>query len=132
MQFLRLDSALDRLACTTALQAPGRPRRRFPTPRFTDCDQNGSQARFLLANQIGYQRIADEYNMSVAEVKAFFQRREEVLPFINELLNEKILKFLHAEANFVPVSARAENNDTSDAETEEAEEKTDNTETSGE
>lgn len=24
-------------------------RRRFPTPRFTDCDQNGSQARFLLA-----------------------------------------------------------------------------------
>ncbi|EFN51277.1 hypothetical protein CHLNCDRAFT_141205 [Chlorella variabilis] len=23
--------------------------RRFPTPRFTDCDQNGSQARFLLA-----------------------------------------------------------------------------------
>eukprot|EP00890_Picochlorum_soloecismus_P005474 jgi/Picsp_1/5928/NSC_03285-R1_transport protein len=24
-------------------------RRRFPTPRLTDCDQNGSQARFLLA-----------------------------------------------------------------------------------
>lgn len=24
-------------------------KRRFPTPRFTDCDQNGSQARFLLA-----------------------------------------------------------------------------------
>jgi hypothetical protein len=23
--------------------------RRFPKPRFTDCDQNGSQARFLLA-----------------------------------------------------------------------------------
>lgn len=24
-------------------------RRRFPVPRLVDCDQNGSQARFLLA-----------------------------------------------------------------------------------
>lgn len=46
----------------------------------------------------GYQRIAKQYNMTVAEVKQFFQRREEVLPFINELLNEKILKFLRDEA----------------------------------
>lgn len=49
----------------------------------------------------GYQRIASEYNMSVAEVKGFFQRREEVLPFINELLNEKILLFLRESANLV-------------------------------
>lgn len=49
----------------------------------------------------GYQRIANEYNMSVAEVKGFFQRREEVLPFINELLNEKILAFLRESANFI-------------------------------
>jgi len=49
----------------------------------------------------GYQRIALQYNMTVAEVKQFFQRREEVLPFINELLNEKILLFLRESANFV-------------------------------
>jgi len=49
----------------------------------------------------GYQRIADEYNMSVAEVKSYFKRREEVLPFLNELLNEKILNFLREQANFV-------------------------------
>lgn len=30
-------------------EAHGIIQRRFPTPRFTDCDQNGSQARFLLA-----------------------------------------------------------------------------------
>jgi len=49
----------------------------------------------------GYQRIAIQYNMTVAEVKQFFQRREEVLPFINELLNEKILRFLRESANLV-------------------------------
>ena len=80
----------------------------------------------------GFARIAKQYNMTVPEVKGYFKSRDDMLPFINELLNEKILKFLHAEANFVPVSARAENNYISDAETEEAEEKTDNTETSGE
>ena len=49
----------------------------------------------------GYQRIAIQYNMTVAEVKQFFQRREEVLPFINELLNEKILRFLRDSAKLV-------------------------------
>ncbi|GAB4338771.1 MAG: trigger factor [Desulfobulbaceae bacterium] len=49
----------------------------------------------------GYQRIADEYNMSVAEVKQFFQRREEMLPFLNELLNEKILLFLREAVTLV-------------------------------
>ena len=58
----------------------------------------------------GYQRIAGQYNMTVAEVKQFFQRREEVLPFVNELLNEKILKFLRDEAKLVEVEA-----DTGDA-----------------
>ncbi len=53
----------------------------------------------------GYQRIAGQYNMSVAEVKQFFQRREEVLPFINELLNEKILKFLRQEANLIETAS---------------------------
>jgi trigger factor len=55
----------------------------------------------------GYKRIADQYNMSVAEVKQFFKRREEVLPFINELLNEKILRFLREHANLIEVAGAA-------------------------
>ncbi|MDD3619198.1 MAG: trigger factor [Desulfobulbaceae bacterium] len=59
----------------------------------------------------GYKRIADQYNMTVAEVKQFFKRREEILPFINELLNEKILHFLREHAKLIdapPASADAE------------------------
>ena len=56
----------------------------------------------------GYQRISVQYNMTVAEVKQFFKRREEVLPFINELLNEKILRFLRDAANFTEVVAEPE------------------------
>jgi trigger factor len=55
--------------------------------------------------QRGYQRIANQYNMSVAEVKQFFQRRDEVLPFVNELLNEKILRFLRDAAQVKEVTA---------------------------
>ncbi|MCF6186325.1 MAG: trigger factor [Desulfobulbaceae bacterium] len=53
----------------------------------------------------GYKRIAGEYNMTVAEVKSYFKRREEVLPFINELLNEKILQFLRDNAKFIEATA---------------------------
>ena len=53
----------------------------------------------------GYQRIADEYNMSLDEVKSYFKRREEILPFINELLNEKLLTFLRENAKFTEVAA---------------------------
>ena len=56
----------------------------------------------------GYKRIAGEYNMTVDEVKGYFKRREEVLPFLNELLNEKILQFLRDEANITEVAAVAE------------------------
>jgi len=52
----------------------------------------------------GYQRVADEYNMTLAEVKSYFKRREEILPFVNELLNEKILGFLRENANFTEVA----------------------------
>ena len=48
----------------------------------------------------GYQRIADQYNMTLPEVKSYFKRREEILPFMNELHNEKILQFLRENANF--------------------------------
>ncbi|MDH3349347.1 MAG: trigger factor [Desulfobulbaceae bacterium] len=47
----------------------------------------------------GYQRIAEQYNMTLAEVKKFFVRREETMPFIQELLNEKVLEFLLSQAN---------------------------------
>jgi trigger factor len=55
----------------------------------------------------GFTRIAKQYNMTVAEVKNFFKSRDDMLPFINELLNEKILKFLRAEAKFSPMAATA-------------------------
>jgi len=56
----------------------------------------------------GYKRIAGEYNMTIDEVKGYFKRREEVLPFLNELLNEKILQFLRDEANMIEVAADEE------------------------
>ncbi|BCL61040.1 trigger factor [Desulfomarina profundi] len=46
----------------------------------------------------GFKRIADQYNMPVAKVKEYFQSRDDLLPFMNELLNEKILAFLRDEA----------------------------------
>ncbi|MCL1980799.1 MAG: trigger factor [Proteobacteria bacterium] len=53
--------------------------------------------------QRGYQRIADQYNMSLDEVKKYFKRREEILPFMNELHNEKVLNFLREQAKFIEV-----------------------------
>jgi len=49
----------------------------------------------------GFKRIADQYKMPVAQVKEFFQSRDDLLPFMNELLNEKILIFLKGEAKMV-------------------------------
>ncbi|WPD22205.1 MAG: trigger factor [Candidatus Electrothrix scaldis] len=49
----------------------------------------------------GYSRIANEYNMTVENVKGYFKRREEIMPFMAELLNEKILNFLRDAANLV-------------------------------
>ncbi len=56
----------------------------------------------------GYARVAEQYKMSVQEVKSYFKRREEVMPFIAELLNEKILQFLRDAANIVEVAAKEE------------------------
>lgn len=49
----------------------------------------------------GLKRIGDMYNMPVAKVKEYFQNRDDLLPLMNELLNEKILAFLRQEAVFV-------------------------------
>ena len=57
--------------------------------------------------QRGYQRIADQYRMTLDEVKKYFQRREEILPFMNELHNEKVLNFLREQARFTSVAPAA-------------------------
>ncbi len=49
----------------------------------------------------GFKRIGDMYNMPVAKVKEYFQNRDDLLPFMNELLNEKILAYLREQAVFV-------------------------------
>lgn len=56
----------------------------------------------------GFKRIGDMYNMPVAQVKEFFKSREDMLPFMNELLNEKILAFLKENAVFVAPADKAE------------------------
>ena len=82
----------------------------------------------------GFARIAKQYNMTVPEVKGFFKNRDDMLPFINELLNEKILQFLRAEAQYVPMTSAAagEDKESSTAKGVPAEEITDNKETAGE
>jgi len=57
--------------------------------------------------EAGFTRVARQYNMSVPEVKGFFKRREDMLPFLNELLNEKILAFLREQAEYKMVPAVA-------------------------
>jgi trigger factor len=49
----------------------------------------------------GFKRIGDMYNMPVAKVKEYFQNRDDLLPFMNEMLNEKILAFLREHAVLV-------------------------------
>lgn len=54
-----------------------------------------------------FQRIGDQYNMPLAQVKEFFQSRDDLLPFMNEILNEKILTFLRDNAKFVDAAPAA-------------------------
>lgn len=53
----------------------------------------------------GFQRISDQYNMPVSEVKKYFSSRDDLLPFMAELLNEKILDFLIGAADVKVVAA---------------------------
>ncbi|MBT8346870.1 MAG: hypothetical protein KJO28_11285, partial [Desulfofustis sp.] len=41
-----------------------------------------------------------QYSMPVDRVKEFFKSRDDLLPLMNEVLNEKILNFLKEEAQF--------------------------------
>ena len=65
----------------------------------------------------GFARIAKQYNMTVPEVQGYFKSRDDMLPFIGELLNEKILKFLRGESKYIKFAA--------DQNVEPAEDKTD-------
>ncbi len=62
----------------------------------------------------GYNRIAEQYNMSVEEVKSYFKRRDESMPFMAELLNEKILNHLRDAANLVDAVTEDEEADEED------------------
>ncbi len=63
----------------------------------------------------GFQRIADQYNMQVPEVKKFFQSRDDLMPFLAELLNEKILTYLMDAATIETVPAEAANEEEAEA-----------------
>lgn len=56
----------------------------------------------------GFKRIGERYNMPIDEVKKYFANRDDLLPFMNELLSEKIIKFLRDNAKIKTVKAAAE------------------------
>ncbi len=72
-----------------------------------------------------FKRIGDQYNMPIAQVKEFFQSRDDLLPFMNEILNEKILTFLRENAKFVEASPAAEGEKSEEKGEEKSEESTD-------
>ena len=57
----------------------------------------------------GFARIAKQYNMTIPEVQGYFKSRDDMLPFIGELLNEKILKFLRGESKYIELAAEQDN-----------------------
>ncbi len=61
----------------------------------------------------GFGRIAKQYNMTIDEVKGYFKSREDMMPFLNELLNEKILRLLKDEASFKIVEEADDNEEKS-------------------
>jgi len=56
----------------------------------------------------GYRRIAEQYGMKIDEVKEYFKGRNNLMPFMNELLNEKILAFLRDATTVKFVAPEAE------------------------
>lgn len=79
----------------------------------------------------GFARIAKQYNMTVPEVQGYFKNRDDMLPFIGEILNEKILNFLVQESTFIPM-ATEEEKQTSGSKVVKTEDNTENQEKSGE
>ncbi len=56
----------------------------------------------------GFKRIGERYNMPVDEVKKYFANRDDLLPFMNELLSEKIINFLRDNAKIKTVQGAGE------------------------
>jgi trigger factor len=54
----------------------------------------------------GFKRISEQYGMTIDEVKKYFKNREDLLPFMNELLNEKVLDFLRKNVQVKKVAAK--------------------------
>jgi len=79
----------------------------------------------------GFARIAKQYNMTVPEVQGYFKNRDDMLPFIGEILNEKILNFLVQESTFIPM-ATEEEKQTSGSKAVKTEDNTENQDKSGE
>ena len=61
--------------------------------------------------QQGFERISRQYGMPLDEVKKYFSKREDMLPFMSELLSEKILRFLKDETKVVFVAPVPESDD---------------------
>lgn len=57
----------------------------------------------------GFGRVAQQYNMKIDEVKQYFRNREYLMPFMNELLNEKVIDYLrdNTEIKRVPAGETA-------------------------
>ena len=79
----------------------------------------------------GFARMAKQYNMTVPEVQEYFKSRDDMLPFISELLNEKILNFLSDESKYIEIAAE-QVKQPSVPEVDKAEDNTENQENTGE
>jgi len=55
----------------------------------------------------GFKRIGERYNMPIDEVKKYFANRDDLMPFMNELLSEKIINFLRDNAKVKTVASAA-------------------------
>lgn len=65
----------------------------------------------------GFNRIAEKYGMPVEEIKKYFQKRDDLLPFMNELLSEKIVNFLRENADIKTVAPEDSEKKASDDQT---------------
>jgi trigger factor len=93
----------EKLAEQNAVMAEKRVRGDFLLKKIAELEEIKVEEEDM---ERGLKRIGDMYNMSVAKVKEYFKNRDDLLPLMNELLNEKILTFLRTEAVFVePVKA---------------------------
>ena len=60
-----------------------------------------------------FERIGNQYGMTIDQVKQYFARREDLLPLMHEILNEKIVEFLRENStiNYVAVADEEQSGD---------------------